>query len=1280
VRHNYPVIGARSRAIVLSFLFGIAFTACTRRSSAPAELPSGRFLTPDVPVTAPQRKSLSEELEVQLIESFQPIFRESLTQANVSTKSLSGEQLQRLARAMAVSFASDISGRVQRSSSTHCVASPEKTLAYLSCLVFEVVEDNLLSVKDAHRWLSGFSRLKDKSSGQMFFTHDETQDFSSFVSPVLVRIFSDNTTIENMLLKLNRSVDGAMRALEILSSRQASLDMPYLSDSFVKDRRYVLTTSLQQGSVGNDRVYNLESMIVRFQVNSNRLVILREGEGLYSGSSQEDLVVGAYPVVRTVHPDGQNETFYQVDFSRPENKSFLVSAIGSDEASLQLSADVVVPRIVHAAKPVLGSMSNGLYFTQKDQNLVIDQLVLINANSPILGNDPAPSENAAPSKDAIRPTVHVVQGFFPLPSGSDSFEQKQALPLGVSQQLLRANGVKDLTDGKDVPYFATRGFFESEGGRARTAVPYVRKFNLEKEITFVLSRNVPTPMVPVLKSAVLSYKELFDGLTAKNQPSPVMRVFTQDEFEQAHREQGLALGGPVIAADPRVNMIYWDDSFSLGSAWATAVENPKTGEIISGDVMLSGSMWAMEGCKGYFQRTWMKDKEPKLPNRPAGTVPSPISRFLWDAKCDAALSQLGIFKPRSTASSSPLPNPQSRPSALNEFDRANRTGDLVVLAQHASELLGRPVAAAEMVAQHAAVNEQNPALSRQSQETLEREFARITKERGSYNADVQLRVSEAESMMANGSAIHFVQAMKSGRNIVRAKLDCVRHALPNADINLSESGAPRIDSPFVSSPETGAMALVRSVVIHELGHIFGLRHNFIASTTPTVFEEQTQLPVPVDTGTDSIMDYNDYGIEITAGAMRDFSSELGASGLGVFGAYDVVALATAYGLQTESLKFKVGPSFCTDRNVSTFGNCQRFDFGKDYNEYLVHRINLLMQRLRFANPLDAILDPRLPGVYAQLISTATQELLKLNALWGIAQSALPETRDAATRDALLQTAELAFRGQGAKQDFLKNFESQFGAPPLGTLGALQLPSSYFANPIFGELISSLIRKEMDLNMLAVTKALQSRAKSKSSDAAYLGFVYNVSEQGKSYPYLDELIRHFALRVVVPKGSPTSFEYLYDGQRRDGSDATLDGQPFRLNLAHPFFNHQAQILAVPNIVLDGPAPGSRKTVTALVKGRHTIDEMVRAISVLSALSGENPLHPAQTRLAEQGVSLQQLLGTRGCEPATQDNLALAGACETLNVDARAPATIILNSILGSVQGALPTENVASGETF
>lgn len=410
---------------------GLSLVAgCSRDKSQSRELPSGKFVQPEVPATPAQARSLADELENELSLGLGALFNESLSA--VERSSVSAKEREILAEALARSFAKGITQKVGRQSSTNCVAAPEKSSAFLSCLFYEIVEDNFQNERDARRWLNSAAQ-PEKATGRALLSNAQLDALSASAPILMVSLFSQADRIEAMLVRMNRSLDTATRALEILSVQQASMDLPYLGSSFIEGKRYVLTTSLQQGSVGSSRVFNLESMVVEFKINNKRMIVSRPGEGLYAGSSQEDLIVASYPIVRTVEDPQSKEKYYQVDFSRPENKSFLVSSFGAgNEPALQMEADVVVPKIAHAPKAVLAGMNNGLYFNSKDSSLVLDKLVLINATAPLLGgNDEAGEESTG--KDSLRPTVHLVQGFFPLPSGKDSFAETQAVPLSISQ-------------------------------------------------------------------------------------------------------------------------------------------------------------------------------------------------------------------------------------------------------------------------------------------------------------------------------------------------------------------------------------------------------------------------------------------------------------------------------------------------------------------------------------------------------------------------------------------------------------------------------------------------------------------------------------------------------------------------------------------------------------------------------------------------------------------------------------------------------------------------------
>lgn len=1235
--------------------------SCSRKSKESHELPSGRYLQPDIPTTPPQAKSLSEEVEYELGQKLRGGFDKLLTAPTAEALSVTDRSL--LATALSASFAREMTDLVGRAGRSHCVAATDRMTPYLSCLFFEVVENHFKVENDARSWLKSLVNIQP-ATGTSLATGADIERLLPIAPQVLVQLFSQQESLEGVVIELSRSLEVAMRAIEILASEQASVDLPYLGESFISNREFVLTTSLQQSSVGTSRVFNLDSMIVKFAINNDRLIVIRPGEGLYSSSSQEDMIVASYPIVRTVTATSKQEKFFQVDFSRPENKTFLVSALGAgNEPGLQVVADVVVPRVAHAPKAPVAGISNGLYFNVADSSLVLDQLVLIDSSDAVFGDDGEQGEDGL-GKDSLRPTVHLVQGYFPLTEQNTAFSNQHALPIDMAQMELRSRGVNDLSAGKDVPYFTASANYLTTGGRARELVNYARKFNPEKEVTFVISSSVPEPVIPAIKSAVHSYDELFSSFAKDGKKAFRVRAVTQREFEAQNAVDGLAIGGAVSAADPRVNMIYWDDSFEIGSAWATAAANPRSGEVISGDVMLTGSMWAMEGCKSYFARTWQKESEPNLPKRPAGTVPSPMSRFLWNAKCEAAMGNLGIFSKRAPAEGEPVPN------ALAAFDEANKKGDIVKLSAIASEYLGRQVDPSELVSTSQQRAQKKASMIPSAElPMLERFRAADTSKLATE------RVSQIEAFLRTGDQGRISHSGHNGKSRFTAHLDCVRNHLGDGELVISESGAPAIASQYVNSPEEGALALVRSVLIHELGHVFGLRHNFIASTKPSVLAADAAVPVSVNSFTDSVMDYNDYGIDMGLGAMKDYTQADGAAGLPSFGVYDVVALASLYLMPSTDVKFTSQPAFCTDRNVSGLGNCQRFDYGKDFNEFTLHRANLILQRLRYANPLDAVLDPKAPAVYAQLVRTFGQEMQKLTVLWAIAQDGLASASEFSQKSLFAQLAELGFRGQAYQQDFLIKFPEFFGTKTLGLFDALNLDASFFASPEYGAVISDMIRRDVGLSVVAVTGLLQKQAQAKGSDDAFTGVVKNSSMNGRNLNYLSELIEHFANKIVVPEGTAVDFEFLDDGQRRLGAEATLDGQPFVYKLPAPLFNHKGYYFAEPHVTIDGPAPGSRKSVTVVIKGASSIEDMAFAVAALKSLALENPEHPALYRLAQSAVEINSLLNDGAC------NVDSTGSrnCEKLRAESRAPALVILNSILAAVQGALPTTTLATGES-
>ena len=161
--------------------------------------------------------------------------------------------------------------------------------------------------------------------------------------------------------------------------------------------------------------------------------------------------------------------------------------------------------------------------------------------------------------------------------------------------------------------------------------------------------------------------------------------------------------------------------------------------------------------------------------------------------------------------------------------------------------------------------------------------------------------------------------------------------------------------------EAFVMSLLKDVVMHEVGHTLGLRHNFRASTlyTPEQLGDKALTTARGITG--SVMDYTPTNI---AGKGRS----QGAYHMTTLGPYDYWAIEYAYrpleaGQERESLA-KIAArgerepllAYATDEEAGGFGGFQgmdpevnRFDLGKDPLQYLSTRISLsreLLERLQ----------------------------------------------------------------------------------------------------------------------------------------------------------------------------------------------------------------------------------------------------------------------------------------------------------------------------------------------
>jgi hypothetical protein len=146
---------------------------------------------------------------------------------------------------------------------------------------------------------------------------------------------------------------------------------------------------------------------------------------------------------------------------------------------------------------------------------------------------------------------------------------------------------KGLFDTDRMGFFETHKVYDS----SREAVLYSTKFDHQKGITFAISHNTPKAYKKAVKDGILYWSKAFEG--------DIVKVIDAPEG--------------VSAPSSNYNIVQWIDAKNLGSAYADAQMDPRTGEVLHAQVFMAGSFATdtVEGLNSVLRR--LRNQEEKKP-------------------------------------------------------------------------------------------------------------------------------------------------------------------------------------------------------------------------------------------------------------------------------------------------------------------------------------------------------------------------------------------------------------------------------------------------------------------------------------------------------------------------------------------------------------------------------------------------------------------------------------------------------------------------------------------
>lgn len=406
------------------------------------------------------------------------------------------------------------------------------------------------------------------------------------------------------------------------------------------------------------------------------------------------------------------------------------------------------------------------------------------------------------------------------------------------------------------------GFFQSapivENGGLSTK-KFVARISTTRKHVWEMSANTPTEYQNAVRDGVLAWNEVLGNDVLQ------VRVAPQDKD----------------ITDPNTSNVIWDDNKAVGFAFANWRDNPQTGEIIQGQVYMSGAMWAEQGGLVYDLRNLEK-----------------LLREALEAAREAERAEQQERKrvEEEQKAKEEFVGPPAPPAQQDEFVGPPAQNERLI---NKVRQLQRKIASSVTKLQK---DLKSPNLIRRGFVTLNpSQHDEIAHHKGFCQREV--RVDELRDLV---SAVTLVDG-----NILTSAI-----ATKSEVLNSQQKTADGIARVLKHQPypaetvtrEAFQYNVVRSVVMHEVGHALGLRHNFMGSL-------ETSDNGRIESA--SIMDYNDLVVDAQFDRIGDS---------------DRAVMEMGYKRIPPSKDFKI----CTDEHAMLgIPGCLRHDYSADPVDFLM---------------------------------------------------------------------------------------------------------------------------------------------------------------------------------------------------------------------------------------------------------------------------------------------------------------------------------------------------------